>query len=121
VVARGCPLGAPTGLLPHGHPNHSPRFVHTKGCSVQSQDRFAVTGTFLGPFCSLYGTAQHKMLPGSWCCLETPLVCNTISGRGVYNFICSRSGWRKPSETASGSGLTFAKFCMKYQFSSPFI
>lgn len=27
----------------------------------------------------------------------------------------------KPSETASGSGLTFAKFCMKYQFSTPFI
>lgn len=50
---------------------------------------------FLGPFCSLYGIAQHEMLPGSRHCLETPLACNTISGRGVYNFICNRSGWSK--------------------------
>lgn len=90
--AGSCPLpGSPRGCRCVAASTTCP----TKGCSVRSQDGFAAMGTFLGPFCSLYGIAQHEMLPGSRHCLETPLACNTISGRGVYNFICNRSGWSK--------------------------
>lgn len=112
---QGVPRVGSCPLCGHGHPNYLPHFVHTKGSSMQAHGVPAARGTFPHPLCSLPGAARHETQPSSRCCSET-----LLAGASVTLSATDQVG-AKPSETASGIGLTFTRFCMKYQFSIPFI
>lgn len=130
VVAKGkasLMLAAPRCLVPHGAvtswpPRPPAPTVSTPRdaqCSprmgLQPWGRFWVLSV---PFMGQHGT-KCRLDHGAVWKLRWHVI-QYLAGPSTTLSATDQVG-AKPSETASGSGLTFAKFCMKYQFSTPFI
>lgn len=69
----------PTAWCPKRVPPQSatPPCLYQRMLSA-AQDGFEAAGTCLGLSCPLFRTVGHELLPGSWCCLQTPLVGSNI-------------------------------------------